>query len=240
MRSPAAPATPVLSLSGVRRDFRTGPVTTTILKGIDLTVQAGDLLSIMGPSGSGKTTLMNIIGLLDRPSAGTTCLDGHPVGDCGDAALADLRGRRIGFVFQAFHLLPRLTAAENVSLPLLYRGTSRRRALRDAQQRLHQVGLGERIHHRPAHLSGGQKQRVAIARALIGNPALLLADEPTGALDAATATTVMDLLHQLNTDQGLTAIIITHDPLIARQCPRQLRIQDGHLSERASPSGATR
>ncbi len=224
--------TSIMSLTDVCRVFQTGPVTTEILKGINLDVRAGDLMSIMGPSGSGKTTLMNIIGLLDRPSSGQYILDGRDVGRRSDDALANLRNRRIGFVFQAFHLLPRLTACENVSLPLLYRGTRRRRALRDAKQMLQQVGMGERVHHRPAQLSGGQKQRVAIARALIGTPTLLLADEPTGALDAATARDVMDLLRRLNNDQGLTLLIITHDPLIARQCTRQMRIHDGQLQER--------
>ncbi len=221
----------IMSLTDVRRVFQTGPVTTEILKGVDLEVRAGDLMSIMGPSGSGKTTLMNIIGLLDRPSSGQYHLDGRDVAGHSDDALANLRNRRIGFVFQAFHLLPRLTACENVSLPLLYRGTRRRRALRDAERLLDKVGMGERIHHRPAQLSGGQKQRVAIARALIGTPTLLLADEPTGALDAETAHDVMALLRQLNNDQGLTVLIITHDPLIARQCARQIRIHSGQLQE---------
>ncbi len=229
------PSGTVLSLQAIGRSFQTGPVTTEILTGVDLEMQTGDLMSIMGPSGSGKTTLMNIIGLLDRPSSGQYHLDGHDVAGLSDDALASLRNRRIGFVFQAFHLLPRLTATENVSLPLLYRGTPRRRAHRIAAEMLERVGMGDRIRHRPSQLSGGQKQRVAIARALIGDPALLLADEPTGALDSATATEVMDLLHDLNTNQGLTLLIITHDPQIARQCARQMRIQGGQLQERARP-----
>ena len=225
----------VMSLTDIRRSFRTGPVTTEVLKGIDLDVRAGDLLSIMGQSGSGKTTLMNIIGLLDRPSSGRYVLDGRDVADRGSDALANLRNRRIGFVFQAFHLLPRLTARENVCMPLLYRGTRRRRAMRDAERMLEQVGMGERIHHRPAELSGGQKQRVAIARALVGEPALLLADEPTGALDSETARDVMDLLRTLNEERRLTVIVITHDPLVARQCARQTRIHGGRLHESAVP-----
>ncbi len=236
VRGDRHPPETVLSLRGIRRSFRTGPVTTEILRGIDLDVRTGDLLSIMGPSGSGKTTLMNVIGLLDRADSGKYVLDGRDIADLGDDALANLRNRRIGFVFQAFHLLPRLTARENVSLPLLYRGAARRRALRDAEAMLERVGMDERVRHRPGQLSGGQKQRVAIARALVGEPALLLADEPTGALDAATAEEVMGLLHALNADRELTVIVITHDPQVARRCVRQTRIRDGLLEE-ASPAG---
>ncbi len=224
-----------MSLAGIRRSYRIGPVTTEILKGVDLEVNEGDFVSIMGPSGSGKTTLMNIIGLLDRPSSGSHVLDGREVSDLGDDALAGLRNRRIGFVFQAFHLLPRLTALENVCMPLLYRGTRRARALREAEALLEKVGMKERMRHRPDQLSGGQKQRVAIARALVGVPSLLLADEPTGALDADTAREVMALLRQLNEERGLTVLTITHDPDVARQCTRQARLHEGRLLEGRAP-----
>ncbi len=233
----------MLQLTDIRRDYRIGPVTTEILRGVDLTVEAGDLMSIMGPSGSGKTTLMNIIGLLDRPTSGRYVLDDRDVSKLSDDNLARLRNAHIGFVFQSFQLLPRLTAVENVSLPLVYRGTGRAEMRRRALEVLERVGMGERTGHRPDQLSGGQKQRVAIARALVGEPAVVLADEPTGALDAATAHEVMALLTSLNTEGKVTILIITHDPGVARQCARQVRIQEGALVERTvggpGASGAT-
>jgi len=225
-------------LVDVRKSYRIGPVTTEVLRGVDLEVETGDLVSIMGPSGSGKTTLMNIVGLLDSPSAGRHVLDGRDVSGLGDDALARLRNAHVGFVFQAFHLLPRLTAAENVCVPLVYRGTGRREALRRARTMLERIGMGDRLEHRPNQLSGGQKQRVAIARALVGGPALLLADEPTGALDGDTASETMGLLLELNAEQGVTVLIITHDPAVARRCARRMRIDDGRLREEpARPSG---
>ncbi|MDE0303086.1 MAG: ABC transporter ATP-binding protein [Gammaproteobacteria bacterium] len=220
-----------LSLTDVCRSYRIGPVTAEVLRGVNLEIGSGDLMSIMGPSGSGKTTLMNIVGLLDRPSSGTHVLDGHDVSGLEDDMLSTLRNEYIGFVFQAFHLLPRLTALENVCLPLVYRGVGRAEAIRRAQAILGRVGMADRSHHQPSQLSGGQKQRVAIARALVGDPVLLLADEPTGALDAETAQEVMALLLQLNAEQGVTILIITHDSSVARQCTRQLRIDDGKLLE---------
>ena len=225
-----------LRLSGVRKSYRTGPVTTEVLRGVDLEVAAGDLVSIMGPSGSGKTTLMNIIGLLDRPSSGRHLLDGRDVSGLGDDALSRLRNAHVGFVFQAFHLLPRLSAAENVCVPLVYRGTGRGAALREARAMLERVGMGDRLEHRPDQLSGGQKQRVAIARALVGSPALLLADEPTGALDGDTAGETMNLLLGLNAEGGVTVLIITHDPAVARQCARRMRIDGGRLREGGLPA----
>ena len=228
-----------LRLTGVRKSYRLGPVTTEVLRGVDLEVAAGDLISIMGPSGSGKTTLMNIVGLLDRPSAGRHELDGRDVSGLGDDALSRLRNAHVGFVFQAFHLLPRLTAAENVCVPLVYRGAGRREALGMARAMLGRVGLGDRLDYRPDRLSGGQKQRVAIARALVGTPALLLADEPTGALDGDTAGETMELLLELNAERGVTVLIITHDPAVARRCRRRMRIDDGRLREdRAAAAGA--
>ncbi len=221
----------MLKLDGVCRSYRLGPVTTKVLRGVNLEVSSGDLMSIMGPSGSGKTTLMNIIGLLDRPSSGSCLLEGRDVSSLKDDELSTLRNRRIGFVFQAFHLLPQLSAMENVCLPLVYRGTTRPAARRQAGEILERVGMAQRTGHRPGQLSGGQKQRVAIARALIGGPALLLADEPTGALDVETATEVMSLLQRLNEENGVTIIIITHDPSVAAQCTRQVRIHEGRLVE---------
>ena len=230
----------MLQLIDIRRDYRIGPVTTEILRGVDLAVGAGDLVSIMGPSGSGKTTLMNIIGLLDRPTSGRYMLDGRDVSKLADDDLAMLRNAHIGFVFQSFQLLPHLTAVENVSLPLVYRGASRVEMRRRALAVLERVGMGERTGHRPDQLSGGQKQRVAIARALVGEPAVVLADEPTGALDAATAREVMALLAGLNAERKVTILIITHDPGVARQCARQVRIRDGRLIERkAGAPGAS-
>ena len=228
----------MLRLAGVRRSFRVGPVTTEVLRGIDLEVRAGDLVSVVGASGSGKTTLMNIVGLLDRPSSGSCVLDGRDVSGLGDDALSNLRNERIGFVFQAFHLLPRLTALENVCLPLVYRGVAHAAAAGRAGAMLERVGMGARARHRPDQLSGGQKQRVAIARALIGEPALLLADEPTGALDGDTAREVMSLLLRLNGERGVTVMIITHDAAIASQCARRLRIRDGRLLEDGEPDAA--
>ncbi len=224
-----------LRLIDVCRSYRVGPVTAEVLRGVDLEVEAGGTVSIMGPSGSGKTTLMNVIGLLDRPSSGRYILDGRDVSGLGDDALSRLRNAHIGFVFQAFHLLPRLTAAENVCVPLVYRGAGRREALRRARAMLERVGMAERLDHRPDQLSGGQKQRVAIARALVGEPALLLADEPTGALDGDTAGQTMELLLELNAEQGVTILIITHDPAVAARCARRMRIRDGALEEAGRP-----
>ena len=221
----------VLRLAGLRKSYATGPVTTEVLRGIDLQVDAGDLLSIMGPSGSGKSTLMHIIGLLDRPTSGSGSLGGRDIAKLDDGALSDLRNRHIGFVFQSFNLLANLTALENVCLPLVYRGMGSSEMKQRADALLEQVGMGDRGHHRPGQLSGGQKQRVAIARALVGEPKLLLADEPTGALDSETAREVMHLLLTLNAQQGITVLIITHDQAVAHQCKRQLHLRDGKLVE---------
>ena len=229
----------MLRLTDIRRSYRIGPVTTEVLRGVDLKVDAGDLISIMGPSGSGKTTLMNIIGLLDRPTSGACVLDGRDISGLRDNELSALRNRHIGFVFQSFHLLPQLTALENVCLPLVYRGAGRPEMRRRAQEILERVGIADRTGHRPDQLSGGQKQRVAIARALVGEPALLLADEPTGALDTDTAGEVMALLRRLNAERGITILIITHDPSVAGQCERRTRIRDGRLFEpEAGPDAA--
>lgn len=221
----------VLRLASLQKSYAIGPVTTEVLQEIDLEVKAGDLLSVMGPSGSGKSTLMHIIGLLDRPTSGSCCLNGRDVSKLDDSVLSALRNQHIGFVFQSFNLLANLTALENVCLPLVYRGIRSPEMKRRAGALLEQVGMSDRMNHRPSQLSGGQKQRVAIARALVGEPELLLADEPTGALDSEMAGEVMNLLLQLNAEQGITVLIITHDPLVARQCIRQLHLRDGKLLE---------
>ena len=219
----------MLKLLDIRKSYRLGPVEVPVLKGICLEVAKGDLLSVMGPSGSGKSTLMNIVGLLARPTSGTYLLNGRDVLTMDDRELSEFRNAQIGFVFQSFNLLPQLTALENVSLPLVYRGMDRGEAKRRARETLERVGIPDRTGHRPDQLSGGQKQRVAIARALVGEPAVVLADEPTGALDAATAADIMALLSRLNLQDDLTIVIITHDPGIADQCLRRTRIAEGML-----------
>ncbi len=220
-----------LQLIDIHKSFQLGPVTTEVLRGINLEVKSGDLLSIMGQSGSGKTTLMNIIGLLDRPSAGTYLFNDQDVSKLNDRRISTLRGRRVGFVFQSFQLLPHLTALENVALPLVYQGKTRAHMKRRASEELEKVNMDNRMQHRPNQLSGGQKQRVAIARALVVEPALLLADEPTGALDPGTATDVVELLKRMNAEQGVTIMVITHDAAVAQQCTRQIRIKSGQLYE---------
>ncbi|TGG86798.1 MAG: ABC transporter ATP-binding protein [Aphanocapsa feldmannii 288cV] len=225
----------MLQLVDVEKSYRLGAMSIQVLRGVCLEVAKGDLLSIMGPSGSGKSTLMNIIGLLGRPTAGSYFLNGRNVRLMKDRELSACRNANIGFVFQSFQLLGHLTALENVAVPLVYRGMGRAEIRRRARTILEKVGMGERTGHKPGQLSGGQKQRVAIARALVGDPAVVLADEPTGALDEETADEVMQLLIQLNQEDGITVVIITHDPSIARQCTRQTRICDGVLREITQP-----
>ena len=222
----------MLHLVDIEKSFKLGTLTVEALRGVSLDVASGDLLSIMGPSGSGKSTLMNIVGLLGKPTAGSYLLNGRDVSAMKDRELSAFRNANIGFVFQSFNLLDYLTALENVALPLVYRGLGRGEIRRRARAILGKVGMGERLGHKPNQLSGGQKQRVAIARALVGKPAVVLADEPTGALDSDTADEVMQLLLRLNRDERITILIITHDPLIARECTRQAQIHDGVLHER--------
>ncbi|WP_411757826.1 ABC transporter ATP-binding protein [Streptomyces venezuelae] len=223
--SASAPAHTVVRLSGVTKEYAGG---VRALDGVDLSVGAGELLGIVGPSGSGKSTLLHIVGTLDRPSSGTVEIAGHDVAALPDRRLSALRSRHIGFVFQAFHLVPGVGALENVAEGLLYSGLPRARRRAMAADALARVGLADRMKHRPHELSGGQKQRVAIARAVVGEPDLLLADEPTGALDSASGEAVMDLLHALN-EQGATIAVITHDTEIADRLPRQVRIRDGRV-----------
>ena len=221
----------LLHLSNISKTYRSGAVTMRVLDDVSLSVAQGDMCAIMGASGSGKSTLMHLMGLLDRPCAGSLRFRDQDLAQSSGDDLAEIRNREIGFVFQAFHLLPRLDALDNVALPLLYRGIPRAAARAEAEMRLDQVGLANRRHHRPDEMSGGQRQRVAIARALIGRPSILLADEPTGNLDSHAAKDIIALLQQLNQDFGTSIVIITHDPSIAAACRRRLSITDGRLSE---------
>ncbi len=214
----------MLELHEVRKSYQMGDVEVPVLHGIDLTIAEGEMVAIMGPSGSGKSTLMNILGCLDTPSSGRYRLDGTDVGHLSKRELAKVRGKKIGFVFQSFNLIPRTSAALNVELPLVYAGVSKRRA--KAHRALERVGLGERLDHMPNELSGGQKQRVAIARALINDPAIVLADEPTGALDTKSSAEIMALLNELN-EAGTTIVVITHEEEIAQCARRVVRLRDG-------------
>lgn len=226
---------PVVLLDEVHRVYPGHPPVRA-LAGVSLRVEYGEMVGIVGPSGSGKSTMLNILGTLDRADAGVIEIDGHDAGKLSDRQLSALRARRIGFVFQQFFLAPGVTALDCVADGLLYTGQSLRERRRRARQTLEQVGLADRTHHKPNELSGGQKQRVAVARALVGEPAILLADEPTGALDSASGAAVIKLLHQLH-DAGTTVIVITHDHDVARELPRQVHILDGRIEsdERVSP-----
>jgi putative ABC transport system ATP-binding protein len=221
---------PLIQLQDVSRIYDLGRVQVLALQGVDLRVEPGEFLAIIGPSGSGKSTLMNIVGCLDRPTAGTYTLAGTPVAELNDDGLARLRSRTIGFVFQSYNLLPRTSALENVATPLLYQGVSRKDRLARARAALERLGLGDRVDHVPTELSGGQQQRVAIARALVTEPALLLADEPTGNLDSTSGADVMAILTQLNA-AGRTIVMITHDSDVASAAGRQVHVRDGRLLE---------
>ncbi|MBQ9015895.1 MAG: ABC transporter ATP-binding protein [Firmicutes bacterium] len=218
----------MIELESLRKRFAMGEETVTAVDGISMTVGDGDFVSIVGPSGSGKSTLMNIIGMLDTADEGTYWFDGTDVTGLDDDEQTVLRGRNIGFIFQSFHLLPRMTAEENVMVPLLYRGVSEKDAREKAGQLLQRLGLGNRKDHLPSQLSGGQQQRAAIARALVGDPKLILADEPTGALDQATGRSIISLMKELN-EAGQTIVLITHDLQIAQQAKRIIRIEDGRI-----------
>ena len=220
---------PLIELHDIRKRFRVGSVELEVLRGVSLSIQGGELVSIMGSSGSGKSTLMNLLGLLDRPSSGDYRFEGRDTSALAEPEAAAIRNRKIGFVFQQFNLLPRLDARDNIGMPLLYRGLSRREAAQRAEPLLAAVGMAERGHHRPNELSGGQQQRVAIARALVGEPSLILADEPTGALDSEVGNEIMELFLRLNREQGIAVVIITHDAEVAARCTRRLVMRDGCL-----------
>jgi putative ABC transport system ATP-binding protein len=222
----------VIEAHDIKKIYQMGEVLVEALRGVSFTIKRGEIVSIMGPSGSGKSTLMNTLGCLDRPSSGEYILDGEPVASLNDDQLASIRNRKVGFVFQSFNLLSRQTAITNVELPLRYSGTNGGRRER-AIEALKAVGLGDRMTHRPYELSGGQQQRVAIARAIVNNPAIIMADEPTGNLDSKVGKEIMNLLLNLNRDSGTTLIIITHDPVIAEQTQRVIRLRDGLLDGEA-------
>jgi len=219
----------VIELCDIHRHFQVGEQTVRALNGIDLQVAAGEYLSVMGPSGSGKSTLLNIIALLDQPSSGSYRLNGNDVTRQSDDELARIRRHNIGFVFQFFHLIPRLTAAENIEMPLLLAGISRNERQRKVDQALAAVNLSDRADHKPNQLSGGQLQRIAIARAMIMRPPILLADEPTGNLDSHSGLEIVGLLETLN-EQGVTLFVITHDPELGKRAKRQIRIVDGRIA----------
>lgn len=217
--------------------YQMGDTEVRALNGANFTINKGEMVAIMGPSGSGKSTLMSIIGCLDVPSSGSYSLDGETVETMSEAELAEIRGRKIGFVFQQFNLLPRTSALENVMLPLTYAGFSGKERLDRATKALTRVGLGDRTHHAPNELSGGQQQRVAIARALVNEPAIILADEPTGALDSKTGVEIMELFQSLHKDNGQTVILVTHDPHVARHTDRIIKLSDGRIvSDEINPT----
>lgn len=224
------PSMALIELKNLKRHYTMGDTTVRAVDGVSFEIHKGEYVAIVGSSGSGKTTLMNMLGCLAKPSDGTYKLDGHMVADLNDDELSLVRSQQIGFVFQNFQLLPRSSAIKNVALPLVYQGVSRSERRKRAAKALDIVGLRERMDHRPNELSGGQRQRVAIARALVTSPSLILADEPTGNLDSATAKDILALFSRLH-DQGNTLVIVTHEPTIAAQCPRAIRMRDGIVEE---------
>jgi putative ABC transport system ATP-binding protein len=227
--APADGRRPIIELHAVTRTYDTGRVQVHALAGVDLRVDEGEFVAIVGPSGSGKSTLMNVIGCLDRPTSGLYRLDGTDVGSLDDDGLAKLRSRSIGFVFQSYNLLPRTTAIDNVAAPLMYQGVSPGRRRRLATEALGRLGLGDRLDHEPTELSGGQQQRVAVARAIVTDPAIILADEPTGNLDTRAGHEVMRLFHELHR-MGRTIVLITHEADVAAQAGRQVHIRDGRIA----------
>ena len=221
----------ILELKGIYKNYQQGKMDVPVLKNMDFSMEEGEYVAIMGPSGSGKTTLMNIIGCLDQPTSGEFYLDGQSIRTCTENEMSDIRLNKIGFVFQSFHLLPRQSALSNVEMPLNYAHVPRKERKARALKALERVGLADRVDFRPNQLSGGQMQRVAIARAIVNNPRLLLADEPTGALDSKSGEQIMELFHRLN-EEGVSVLMITHDPEIAAHAKRIVMIRDGELQEK--------
>jgi len=232
-------APPVVELLGVSRVYVTGDTKLRALDDVTFRVQPGEYVAIMGTSGSGKSTMMNLVGLLDRPTTGTVSLDGQSVSGLSDRALSKMRNQKLGFVFQSFHLLPRLTALENVEVPMTYAGVPARERRVRALEALGNVGLKDRVHHNPTQLSGGQQQRVAIARALVNRPRLLLADEPTGALDTETTGQILDMLDTLHRE-GLTITLVTHEPEVALRAKRVVSMRDGRIVKDGPPAEVLR
>ena len=220
---------PVIEVSGLSKTYRLGPISVEALRDVSLSIRQGEFLAVMGPSGSGKSTLMNILGCLDRPTEGVYRFDGEEVEALGRDALAAIRSRKIGFVFQGFNLLPRMTALENVELPMIYDTVPSGKRKTRAREALAALGILDREHHLPTQMSGGQQQRVAIARAIVNSPSLLLADEPTGNLDTATSEEIMGVVLALNEELGITIVIVTHDPEVARHARRIVRFLDGRI-----------
>lgn len=220
----------IIEMKNITKSFYIGtPNQLNILKGIDITVKEGEFVSIIGMSGSGKSTLMNIIGALDRPTSGNYVLDGTNIDEISDNGLSEVRNKQIGFVFQTYNLIPRSSALKNVELPMLYYGMGRKERKERAEQLLELVGMKDRMSHQPNELSGGQKQRVAIARALVNDPSIILADEPTGALDSATGRLVMDLFHKIHEEEGKTIVLITHNNELADETQRIITLKDGNI-----------
>jgi putative ABC transport system ATP-binding protein len=228
---PASAADPVILLTDIHKIYRTGEIEVPALRGVSLNVYPGEFVAVMGPSGSGKSTMMNIIGCLDRLTSGTYILDGIDVSTMSRNELADTRNQKIGFVFQAFNLIPRTSAVANVELPMVYAGVAPAQRRARAREALDNVGLADKEHSFPNQLSGGQQQRVALARAIGSNPAIILADEPTGALDSKTAEEIMQIFQQLNRERGITIVLVTHEPDIALHAKRLVRFKDGLIQE---------
>ncbi|MDR9792909.1 ABC transporter ATP-binding protein [Aeribacillus sp. FSL K6-8210] len=228
----------MIKLEDVTKSYRNGKETMDVLKSINLEIRQGEFVAIMGPSGSGKSTLMNIIGCLDRPTSGAYYFEGKDISSLNDQELAKIRNKKIGFVFQQFHLLPRLSALKNVELPMIYAGIGKKQRDELAKQALIKVGLGDRIQHMPNELSGGQKQRVAIARAIVNNPKLILADEPTGALDTKTSEAIMEQFTMLN-KEGTTIIVVTHEHEVAQFAKRTIVVRDGEILQEDLGRGST-